>query len=518
MPMKVRDIMAGAAMLALATGSLAAGPATAAPTPVTAPVLLPGPQSISETDKATGAKADPQLTAEYGGAYQGPQAAMVSRVGLAVARQSGIAGVDRDFKFTLLNSAVPNAFAIPGGYVYTTRALLALMNDEAELAFVLGHETGHIAGRHSEKRAKVVQRDVLLGTLGQTLLGAVLGNGAVGQIGGKLGQAGIQRLVVGNVMHHSRSEEFAADDFGVAYMEKAGYDGTASSSILSSLAAQGKLDAKVTGQTRTTPSWAMSHPDPAARVSRALARARAVGIRGGRRSGDAFLLSLKGMLYGDDPKQGVIEGQTFKYPADRIQFTAPAGYGMANGTDAVTVTGTATGGGGGQARFTGGKYDGNLAGVVNSAFAALNSGQASGSVNPVRTTVNGMEAMTATAQASDSSGNALDVSVVAIATAPGAAYSFAVIQPRGRGLGDLAPLVNSFRKMSDAETSAVRPRVIDVVTVGAKDTVATLAARMAYADLKTERFMVLNGLPAGTTRVPAGRKVKLVVWGAPGRP
>lgn len=515
MPMKVCNILAGAALLALAV-PLTATPAAAAPAQPRA-VVLPGPQSISETDKATGAKADPQLSAEYGGAYLGAQSDLVLRTGLAVARQSGIAAVDRDFKFTLLNSGVPNAFAVPGGYVYTTRGLLALMNNEAELAFVLGHEAGHIAGRHSEKRAKVVKRDVLLGTLGQTLLGAVLGNGAAGQIGNKLGQAGIQRLVVGNVMHHSRTEEFEADDLGIAYMEKAGYDGTASSSILSSLAAQGKLEAKVTGQTRTTPSWAMSHPDPAARVARALTRARAVGIRGGKRGGDAFLLSLKGMLYGDDPKQGVIEGQTFKYPADRILFSAPVGYGMANGTDAVTVSGTATGGGGGQARFTGGKFDGNLTTVVSSAFTALNSGQAASAISPARTTVNGMEAMTASAAANDSSGNALDVTVVAIATAPTVAYSFAVIQPRGRGLGDLAPLINSFRRMTDAETSAVRPRVIDVVTVGTKDTVATLAARMAYTDLATERFLVLNGLAPGTTRIAAGRKVKLVVWGTPTR-
>ena len=509
--MKLCNMMASAAVLALSICPAAAAPAQQSS------IMLPGPQSISETDKATGAKADPQMAAEYGGPYQGPQSAAVGRIGLAVARQSGIAGVDRDFKFTLLNSAVPNAFAIPGGYVYCTRALLALMNDEAELAFVLGHETGHIAAHHSEKRNKVTQRDVLIGTLGQTLLGAILGNGAAGQIGNKLGQAGIQRLVVGDVMHHSRAEEFEADDLGVAYMEKAGYDGTASSNILSSLAAQSTLDSKVTGQARTTPSWAMSHPDPAARVARALARARAVGISGGRRSGDAFLLSLKGMLYGDDPRQGVIEGQTFKYPADRVQFTAPAGYGMANATDAVTVSGTATGGGSGQARFTGGKFDGNLASVVTSAFAALNSGEQSSAIAPVRTTVNGMEAMTASAPANDSSGNALDVTVVAIATAPTVAYSFAVIQPRGRGLGDLAPLVSSFRKMSDAESAAVRPRVVDVVTVGAKDTVASLAARMAYPALQTERFLVLNGLAPGTTRVAAGRKVKVIVWGTPSK-
>jgi predicted Zn-dependent protease len=497
----VRTVMAGAALITL-TG------ATAPPRPV----VLPGPQAISEADKATGAKADPELSAEYGGAYSGPQSAQVRRVGLAVARQSGITGVDQDFKFTLLNSGVPNAFAVPGGYVYCTRGLLALMNNEAELAFVLGHETGHIAARHSEKRAKVVQRNTLLGALGQTLLGAVLGNGAVGQIGGQLGQVGIQRLVVGGIMQHSRAEEFESDDLGVAYIQKAGYDGTASSSILSSLAAQSALDAKVTGKSRTVPSWAMSHPDPAARVARALQRARELGQKPGLRGGDAFLWSLKGMLYGDDPQQGVIEGQTFKYPVDRIQFTAPTGYGMANGSDAVTITATA--GGAGQAKFTGGAYDGNLAGVVTKAFASLSSNGAVTGPAATRTTVNGLEAMTATVGASGTSGEALDVTVFAIATSPKLAYSFAVIQPRGRGLGDLAPLVQSFRRMTAPEAAAVRPRVIDIVTVGSKDTVATLAARMAYPNLQTERFLVLNGIPAGTTRVAAGRKVKLVVWGS----
>ena len=498
--MFLRTVLAGAALVAL----------TAATPPNS--VMLPGPQSISEADKATGAKADPEMSAEYGGAYTGPQRALVSRVGLVVARQSGIAAVDKDFKFTLLNSAVPNAFAIPGGYVYCTRSLLALMNSEAELAFVLGHETGHIAAHHSEKRAKVAQRDTLLGTLGQTLLGAVLGNGAAGQIGGQLGQAGIQRLVVGDVMHHSRAEEFEADDLGVAFMEKAGYDGTASADILASLAAQSTLDAKVSGQSRTVPSWAMSHPDPAARVARALDRARSLGQKPVLRGGDAFLYSLKGMLYGDDPQQGVIEGQTFKYPADRLQFTAPVGYGMANGSDAVTITATA--GGAGQAKFTGGAYDGNLAGVVSRAFASLSSNGTPSSPPATRTTVNGMEALTATIGASGASGEALDVTVVAVATSPKLAYSFAVIQPRGRGLGDLAPLIQSFRRMTPAETAAVRPRVIDIATVGPKDTVATLAARMAYTTLQTERFLVLNGIPAGTTRLATGRKVKLVVWGS----
>lgn len=498
-------------LLALALAGLPLAPLVAQPAPQA--IAVPGPQSISAEDKATGAKADPDLTAEYGGAYSGPQAALVRQVGLKVAAQSGISGVERDFSFKLLNSGVPNAFAIPGGFVYTTRGLLALMNNEAELAFVLGHETGHIAAHHTDRRQKVTQRSVLLGTLGQTLLGAILGNGALGQVGGQLGQAGIQRLVVGTVMSHSRQDEFEADDLGVVYARKAGYDSTASADILSSLAAQTSLDSRLTGQTRTTPSWAMSHPDPAARVARSLQRARQQGVTGGARNGDAFLMSLRGLIYGDDPAQGVIEGSTFRYPADRIQFSAPAGYGMDNGASAVTISPTSSGVGG-QATFTGGKYDGNLDAVVTRGFAALSGDQnATVNVTPQRTTINGMTAASATLGAT-ANGQAVDVTVVAIAASPSTAYSFTVIQGRGAGLGSLAPLVQSFRRMSEAEANAVRPRVIDVVSVGRGDTVASLAATMAYTDAREDRFRVLNGIPADVTTLPVGRKVKLVVWGA----
>lgn len=498
--MILRSLLASAALMAIAV-------------PASAQVALPGPQSISAADKQAGAKADPEMTAEFGGAYTGPQSALVRQVGIKVAQQSAIAQVERDFSFKLLNSGVPNAFAIPGGFVYTTRGLLALMNNEAELAFVLGHETGHIAARHSDSRQKVTQRNVLLGTLGQAVLGAVLGNGALGQIGGQLGQAGIQRLVVGNVMSHSRQDEFQADDLGLAYAMKAGYDATTSADILGKLATQSALDARVTANTRTTPSWAMSHPDPAARVVRARQRAQQLGVKGGLRNGDAFLLALKGMIYGDDPQQGLIDGQVFRYPPGRIQFTAPAGYGMSNGSDAVTISAASGTGVGGQARFTGGAYDGNLAGVVSKTFVALTQNEQV-AVTPTRTTVNGMEAMTATASAS-SNGQALDVTVIAIAASPTTAYSFAVLQPKGAGLGDLAGLVGSFRRMTDGETAQIRPRVIDIATVGRNDTVATMAARMAFTDLQAERFIVLNGFPAGTTRLAPGTKVKLVVWGAP---
>lgn len=479
------------------------------------PVNLPGPQAISPDDHAIGAKAHPDMMSEYGGAYTGPQAAMVRRVGLRVAGQSGISNVERDFTFTLLNSPVENAFAIPGGYVYTTRALLALMNNEDELGFVLGHETGHIAARHSEKRQQVTQRSTLLGALGQAVLGSVLGGGAIGQIGSQIGQAGINRLVVGHVMAYSRGEEFEADDLGAVYMQKAGYNPAYASTMLSSLAAQTGLESRLAGNARTTPGWAMSHPNPEARVTRSLDRARQMGVGApaGSRANEAFLLSLKGMIYDDDPEQGVIEGQTFTYPPDRLRFTVPAGYGMSNGSDAVTISAKgsqATGQVQGQARFTGGAFKGDLNTVLQAGFKAIAKDGQVGEVKGTPGIINGMQSLSATVRGS-SGATTMDLTVVAVATATDRAYAFTVMQPAGRGLGDLASLVNGFRRITPAEAAAIRPRVVDVVRVGPGDTVAGMAARMAYDEGAAERFLVLNGLPAGTTQLSPGSLVKLVV-------
>ena len=108
-------------------------------------------QSISAKDKQQGDEAHPQLVSEFGGAMTGAQAQYVESVGKKIAVQSGLSNAQSDFTVTLLNSPVNNAFAIPGGYVYTTRQLVALMNNEAELAAVLGHEVGHVAARHAAK-------------------------------------------------------------------------------------------------------------------------------------------------------------------------------------------------------------------------------------------------------------------------------------------------------------------------------------------------------------------------------
>jgi predicted Zn-dependent protease len=464
-----------------------------------------GTQSISAADKATGAKAHPELLSEFGGVYAGPQADYVRKVGQKISVQSGLSNAQSDFTVSLLNSPVNNAFAIPGGYVYVTRQLMGLMNDEAELASVLGHETGHVAARHSQKRQSAATRNGLLGALGQIGAGLLLGNNSqLGQLVGKGIGTGFQALT----LKFSRGQEYEADDLGVAYLVKAGYDPMASSTMLASLAAQSALDARSRGQEgRSTPTWASTHPDPASRVTRAAQKAASTGAKNGVRNRDAFLDALNGTLYDDDPKQGVVDGQTFRHPDLRLMFSAPDGFGITNGTQAVTVSGS-----GGQAQFTGAAYNGDLRAYIGSAFQALTGGQGSVSVGDIQTTrVNGLDAAYASARANTQSGQ-VDVTVFAYQFSASQAYHFVILTPAGSGIGPFGRLTQSVRRLTDAEAAAVKPRKIQVVTVRSGDSVESLSARMAYSTLKTERFLTLNALPAGTALRP-GQRVKLVIFG-----
>lgn len=458
------------------------------------------PTAISAADKEAGAKAHPQLMNEFGGAYTGRQADYVRTVGRKIAVQSGLSNAQGDFTVTLLNSPVNNAFAIPGGYIYITRQLTALANDEAELAGVLGHEVGHVAARHSQRRQQAAQRNAIGGALLQVLTGAVMGDSAMGGMLQKGIGTGSQLLT----LRFSRSQETEADDLGIRYLARAGYDPLALSSMLGSLADQSALEQQSSGNARSVPEWASTHPDPGARVTRAAERARTTAVTSRIRNRDVFLTAVDGILYGDDPDQGIIDGRRFRHPALRLSFSAPSGYGMENSADAVGISGS-----GGKAQFAGGAYSGDLKAYVQKVFAAV-AGQGSPEFELHRTTVNGLPAGYATLGADTKSGK-VDVTVLAYEFSPSAAYHFLMITPSGTGVGPFAPMVESMARMSAQEAAAVKPRKLAVVTVKAGETPETFAGRMAYDDLKLERFLVLNGLGRSST-LKTGQKVKIVTF------
>ena len=454
---------------------------------------------ISQNEAQQGAEAHPQLLAEFGGAMSGAQAQYVEQVGKNIAVQSGLGNARDSFTVSLLNSSVNNAFAIPGGYVYTTRQLVALMNNEAELAGVLGHEVGHVAARHSQRRQQAATQNSLLGAAGAILSGILLGNSGLGQQIGQTLMQGSQLLT----LKFSREQELEADKLGIEYLGRAGYDPHAMGTVLASLAAQNALDARLQGRDNATiPQWASTHPDPASRVQSAKAMA---GTATGVTNRDTFLTRIDWLVYGDDPAQGIVEGRQFIHPDLRLSFTAPQGFYMINGTRAVTINGQS-----GKAQFTTAQYNGNLQTYVGQVFAALSQQQQIRPSNIQTTTVNGLPAAYGTARVSSGSGQ-VDVTVFAYEFSNSQAFHFLAITPAGSA-STFNGMFGSVRRITTQEAANVVPRVLDVITVQRGDTVSSLAQRMAYTDERELRFRVLNGL-SSNAQVQAGQKVKIVVRG-----
>lgn len=444
----------------------------------------------------------PQLVEEFGGAEGGPRGAYVSAIGQRVAAQSGLAPTA--YRFTLLNSAVENAFAVPGGYVYVTRQLMTLAGDESELAFAMAHEVGHVAARHAQAREAIARRNSMGGILG-AILGSVLGGG----FGNVLAQQAARSATL-RTLSFSREQEYQADTLALRYLIGAGYDPAGGAGILAALTRQSALQARVHGRdNRQLPEWASTHPLSTNRMQRAASEARATGRLGtGERNRDEYLSRLDGIYVDDDPAQGVIDGRTFTHPDLRIFFAVPVGYLMQNGTRAVSISGSA-----GKAQFGGGRYNGPLENYVYAAVQELAGNRRLPVQPPRRTVINGIPAAFTVTRANTRSG-VMDISVVAYEWAPGTVYHFVMLSRGGTGMGPFASMVNSIRKISAAEAAAIRPRVIDVITVQPGDTVRSLAGRMAYRDFQLDRFLALNGLAPNAQLAP-GQKVKLVVYGPP---
>ena len=452
---------------------------------------------ISQTEAQQGSQAHPQLLAEFGGTYRGPQAAYVEQVGKNIAVQSGLGNARGSFTVSLLNSSVNNAFAIPGGYIYTTRQLVGLMNNEAELAGVLGHEVGHVAARHSQRRQAAAQKNTLFGAAGAILSSVLLGNSGIGETLSKGFLQGSQLLT----LKFSRSQELQADELGIQYLTKAGYDPRAMATVLQSLAAQNALDASLQGSKSSVPEWASTHPDPAGRVQTAMSKA---GQGVGTLNRDTFLNRIDGLMYGDDPAQGVIEGRQFMHPEFRLAFTAPAGFYMVNQARAVSINGQS-----GQAKLSTASYSGNLEAYVRNVFTQLggkNQNLAPSTLN--RTRVNGLPATIGKAIVNNGN-NRLDVTVFAYEFSKNQAFHFSVISKAGQS-GTFTPMFKSMQRITAAQAAGVIPRRIDIVTVRRGQTVRALAKQMAYPTLQEQRFRVLNGLKSADT-ITAGQKVKIVV-------
>jgi predicted Zn-dependent protease len=452
----------------------------------------PDAPSVTQNDRAVAARQHPQILQQFGGAVEGPLAIYVAGVGERVATAAGVPG---QCTFSVVNTDVVNAFAVPGCYIYITRGLLAIMNSEDELASVLGHEVGHVVADHAARR----QNTATLAGLGAILAGVATGSGEIAQAAGQVGQL--------YALNYSRDQEFESDDLGVRYLGATGYNPYAAADMLWALGVNDELTTRISNrQASAIPAWARTHPLSADRVARANANAQAAGATRDNppENTRAYLEAVRGMIYGDDPEQGFVNGRSFAHPGMRIAFEAPEGATLTNTPAAVIVRGQNL-----QAQFSGGALSGTLEAYAANVMRQV-LGQAPSQVGQAqRSTTNGLETVTLPARAQNSQGQVLEVAVTAYRVGD-RAYHFVALAPQG-GMGAAAPMTRSFRQISAQEAAALRPRQISLVTVGARDTAQSLANRMAYDTYQLERFLALNGLSsAGELR--AGQTVKLVTY------
>ena len=277
--------------------------------------------ALISTDQeiALGKEAAQQVTESVGRYPDEKVQAYVAEIGKRMVAKSERPGLP--WTFTVLDDPTVNAFALPGGPVFVTRGLLTHLTSEAELASVVGHETGHITARHSVQDLSKAQ----LAQLGLGI-GSIVSEDVrqVAQVAG----AGMQLLF----LRFSRDHERQADELGFKYMTAQGYDPREMAHVFTTLqraSAQG-------GQGRI-PEWLSTHPDPGNRAETAAKRAAEVKDAGTKTNRDEYLAHLDGMKFGEDPRQGFFQGNAFLHPDLQFKIDFPTGWQKANTAGAVVA-------------------------------------------------------------------------------------------------------------------------------------------------------------------------------------
>lgn len=417
--------------------------------------------------------------------------AYVQKIGAAVSQKTERPEVQ--YKFTLIDSDMVNAFAIPGGYIYVSRGLLALANSEAELAAVLAHETGHITARHSAERYS----HGVLTSLGAAALSIALDS-----------QAATQALGLGSDLYiksYSRSQENEADALGLRYIARAGYDPFAMPRFLTALDADTALERRLAGQGEDAPfNYFSTHPGTNERIAHTAGLAGSYPKGPDRVGRDAYLDQIDGMIYGESPKQGYVRGRDYYHTTMGFTFRVPEGFQMTNAPDKIV----ATAGNGAVILFDAALNPQALDPLTYLTRVWMTKAPLS---DAERITINGMEAATASFPG-NLNGRAVTIRLVAVRWAPDRFFRFQMAIPDGAGVAlaeDLRRTTYSLRALSATEKKDIQPYRIRIVTAKTGDTPGSLARRMPFDTLQEARFRVLNGL-SPTDKLIVGRRYKIV--------
>lgn len=452
-----------------------------------------------------GREYDQQMVAELGLYPDSAWQVYVQELGERMARLSE--RPELPWTFRVVDDPIVNAFAVPGGYIYITRGILAHFNSEAELAAVLGHEIGHITARHS---ATQMSR-AMLAQLG---VGAVqvLAPDAAGAA--ELASAGLGLLF----LKYGRDDERQADDLGLRYMRAAGYD-------VSQMAGVFEMLGRVSGGEGAggVPSWLSTHPAPEDRRERTEAQVAADPSPPNAIVGrESFLRRLDGLVYGEDPRQGFFEGERFLHPTLEFQLDFPSGWRSANQRQAVLAMSPeqdaliqltiAADPGADAETAAAAQVASPAAGRTAAMTAARNFIAESGfsTTAPAAAAVNGLPAsvldFVATTESGEVRGRATFIAH------GGRVFQLLAYGPSGawaerRAVAETA--VASFRPLTDPAVLGLQPRRIRIIELDAPTTLAEIARTRRGVRATVEELALLNGVEEGA-RLGVGTVVKVV--------
>jgi predicted Zn-dependent protease len=438
-------------------------------------------------------ESEPQIKEEMG-VYNDPELQKyVSEIGWKMAKISERAHLP--WRFTVVDVPAVNAFAVPGGAIYVTRGIMPFLDSEAELAGVIGHEIGHVTARHSAQQyTRQIGAQAGLITLGIFVPAAR-----------PFGDLSAQALGV-LFLKYGRDDELQADQLGAGYESKLGWDPAAVPAFLSTL---GRLD-EAAGDRRGVPNWLSTHPDPLSRVDEIQPTVQKLKAAGGSFSTnrEAFAQRIDGIVYGDNPEQGIARGSAFLHPVLRFRIDFPERWEISNSPQQVV------------AKAPGADVFMILQLVEqpkgrNIQEIAQNSMSGAGFrfVRGDRSTINGLDAFVGQYQ-----GQIQDLGQVS-ARAAHIAYDGKVYVVAGLAPPDAFPQadnafltsVRSFRSMTAAEAENIRPNRVDFYVVRAGDTWQSVAERSGGVITPATLAVMNNSAPGSTPQ--AGSRIKIVVGG-----
>jgi predicted Zn-dependent protease len=417
----------------------------------------------------------------------------VSRIGLALAKQSERPTLP--WHFTVVDAPAINAFALPGGYIYLTRGILPFLDNEAELAGVLGHEIGHVTARHSAQQ----YTRAVGGTVGLAVLSIFV------PAAQSVGDIASQALGV-LFLRYGRDDELEADRLGARYAVQGNWDPAGVPGMLSTL---GRLD-EAAGDTKGVPNWLSTHPDPLSRVAAIQPQVQELkaGRTGLMAEREPLLQRVDGLVFGDNPDQGIVRGSAFVHPVLRFRLDFPAMWSVTNSPTQVVSQApganvfmllqgvTATRGG-------------NIRDVAGSNMQAAGFQAVSG--EPA--TIGGQPAFVGVYNGQLQNLGPVTVRAAHIQHSDGIYMLAGIVAPEGFRQADptFQAAIGTFRPISAAEAAEIRPYRIDLAVARQGDSWASLAARSDGA-VKPPALAIMNGV-APNVAPPVGSRVKIVVGG-----